>query len=67
MVTIVSGIYIAYKQYYNINEVYFNPCILSVDSFKADVEDPAWHRKNVNFKSTKKIFYSEKLSIKINV
>lgn len=30
VITIVSGIYIAYKQYYNIKEEYFNPIMFTI-------------------------------------
>ena len=58
MLTIVSGIYIAYKQYYNITDEYFpvsppkKNSVYSAQSFLSQERNP-----------TRKIFYHEKMSI----
>jgi hypothetical protein len=59
VVTIVSGIYIAYKQYYNRQEDFYNVCLLATDNRPVfeDSNGSRKRRKNVIFRPAKKIYF----------
>jgi len=67
VVSIVSGIYIAYKQYYNLKEEYFHTFNMYTEQ-KASAQSLWIERPNQSFqlRSTKKIHYYEKMTTSIN-